>query len=394
MIFLLITLVGTNATAQANDSASLPRHYKSSTNETGTLGLNTIPSARMDEAGTIRIGAGTSDPYLHSFIGFQFTDSLYVSLRQTAEVSSLNDSPNAFYPGLDFKLRLWQETATRPAMVIGMDSAVGHKRMASEYIAFSKRFKNFDFTNGLAWGRLGSAGHIKNPLAPLSSHFEKNRNYNDLNTQDIEDWFTGEEVGIFGGIEYFTPLKGLSLKIDYGANDYKSEKNISGFNAPEPWAISLNYTPIDQANLSAGIIGGEKIMARLSLQDQLFDWPGKSGQRRKAPDLISPRPFNKTNHDAVTLALSPYHPSARQIGQTARLVANDTAADQEKITLALHHKGLKGPVVTLMRDDLEKGVLDHQRSPEEIWRNSLIGRDTSSNFNFRNLLDGNLFKKK
>lgn len=92
---------------------SPPRYYGASTNQTGVLGLNTVPNARMDEKGTVRIGAGTSDPYVHSFIGFQLAKPFYVSLRQSSQVSSLLSSPDEFYPGVDFKLQLAEETAVR-----------------------------------------------------------------------------------------------------------------------------------------------------------------------------------------------------------------------------------------------------------------------------------------
>jgi hypothetical protein len=372
---------------------SMPRHYAPSTAETGMIGLNTIPSARMDEKGTIRLGMGTSDPYRHSFMGFQLSKSFYVSLRQTEEISSFTDAANAYYPGVDLKIRLVEETATRPAIALGVDSALGHKRMASEYLTFSKRYHNFDFTGGMAWGRLGSAGHMKNPLRGISSHFDTPRNYNtQTSSQNIGDWFTGEDVGFFGGVEYFTPLKGLSIKADYGASDYIGENIISGFDTPEPWALSFNYKPIDQIDLSAGVIGGDKFIARISLQDKIINWMGRPSSPSKSPDLITPRAQGEGSDEAM-LNLSPYTPTAQQMGQTVRIVSNNAAPDAQKITVALRHKGLNGPVVTLMRSDLERAILNNQGSPEEIWRNSIIEKDTSSNFDWKKLLQKDLFKK-
>lgn len=124
---------------------------ESSTNLNGMLGLNTIPSARMDKVGTIRIGAGTVDPYVNSFIGFQVAEPLYINLRQTGEVSSITSAPKRLYPGLDFKLRLRREDARYPEVVIGANSAFGHKRTASEYISTSKRINNFDISAGIGW---------------------------------------------------------------------------------------------------------------------------------------------------------------------------------------------------------------------------------------------------
>ena len=138
---------------------SSPGHAQSSaplsTTLYGPLGLNAIPSARMDEQGTIRTGISTLDPYVHSWLNLQIAKPLSVTLRQSAEISNINDDADRLYPGADFKLRLLTETARRPELSLGAQSAIGHKRMAGEYIAASKRYKNFDFTAGLGWGRLG-----------------------------------------------------------------------------------------------------------------------------------------------------------------------------------------------------------------------------------------------
>lgn len=385
--------------AQAEDNKKprfdAPRHYAPSTNMTGVIGLNTIPTARMDERGTVRVGVSTDEPYTHSFMGFQIAKPLYVSFRQSAQTKNITAKADNFYPGIDFKLRLREETAHAPAIAIGADSGAGTKRLASEYITLSKRFKNFDLTGGMAWGRLGSAAHIKNPLGAVSPHFDRPRNYNSLlETQTIEDWFTGEDVGFFGGVEYFTPLKNLSLKADYGANEYIGEQTIAGFSPPAPWALSLNYQPIPQVDISAGVIGGEQFMARISLQENLLNWAGKSYRTGTPPDIISPRAPDKEGGNTVTLALNPYSPTAYQIGRATRKNANEMESSQENITLALHHKGLKGPVVTLMRSDLEQAVLNNQGSPEEIWQDATIAPDTSPNFSFKKLLDLKNFSKK
>ena len=204
---------------------------------TGFLGLNTVPSARMDKVGTVRMGASTLDPYMHGYIGIQIAEPLHINVRQTAEVSNLTENPKALYPGVDLKLRLIKETATRPEISLGLQAAFGHKRMAGEYIALSKRYNNFDFTTGLGWGRFGSAGHLNNPFKSLSSHFEHDRNPDSDLPNTPNDWFTGDKIGIFAGVEYFLPYDGLSLKLDYGADRYTAEKSNFNYKAPAPWGI-------------------------------------------------------------------------------------------------------------------------------------------------------------
>lgn len=79
----------------------------------GPLGLNTVPSARMDEAGTLKAGVSMLDPYVHAYLGMQLAKPLYVQLRQSAEVSDINTA-DRLYPGVDVKLRLLEENRKRP----------------------------------------------------------------------------------------------------------------------------------------------------------------------------------------------------------------------------------------------------------------------------------------
>ena len=95
----------------------------------GSLGLNIVPNARMDEVGTVRLGIQIADP-------------LNVTIRQTAEISGITDDPIQLYPGIDLKLRLLTETRSRPEVSVGLQSAIGHKRQAGEilYRPFNKRY--------------------------------------------------------------------------------------------------------------------------------------------------------------------------------------------------------------------------------------------------------------
>ena len=205
----------------------------------GSLGLNTTPSARHDPAGFITATISTSDPYVHGSISAQLSDNFNITLRQSAEVSNITDDPDRFYPGIDLRLKLLNEDTYAPAMTLGLNSAFGHKRFASEYLVASKRYKDLDFSAGIAWGRLGSAAHISNPLSILGSHFDKRRDLSSENPNTMKNWFTGEDIGFFGGVEYFLPafknIDGVSLKADWGADRYIIEQqNIDGFDAPDP----------------------------------------------------------------------------------------------------------------------------------------------------------------
>ncbi len=107
----------------------------------------------MDQPGTVRAGISTLDPYMHAHVAIQIAEPLYIGIRQTAEVSDLNDDALRLYPGVDMKLRLLEEGPYHPELSLGWLGAVGHKRMAGEYLAASKRFDNWDISGGIGLGK-------------------------------------------------------------------------------------------------------------------------------------------------------------------------------------------------------------------------------------------------
>jgi hypothetical protein len=173
----------------------------------GQAGTLTTPNARHFKAGTFGLHIGTLDPYIHYGIGLEVFDGLHAQLRQTAEVSSAKDDADRLFPGVDLKLRLVRENLYRPEISTGLTSAIGHKRMAGEYIAASKRRGDFDFTAGIGWGRYGTAAHFDNPLSAFGQHFDTDRDLNGEGANGPENWFTGENIGFFASTVWSCPME-------------------------------------------------------------------------------------------------------------------------------------------------------------------------------------------
>lgn len=329
----------------------------------GPLGLNTVPSARMDKSGTVRAGIAALDPYAHSWLGVQIANPLYIGLRQSAEVSNLREDARRLYPGADIKWRLLEETGARPEIALGLQSAIGHKRMAGEYLAASKRYGDFDFTAGLGWGRLGSAAHFKNPLSVV---FGEDRELDGEKPAGPEDWFSGESIGLFGGIEYFTPLKGLSIKLDYGADRYVAERESLGFKAPPPWSAGLNYAPVPGLDLGLAAQGTDKIMGRLSFSGLIDNWRNRNDTRNQKQYVPLLRRDMEAGGARARLALEEGLPAPYQIAAAAKNIAARTKNDRAGIAITPGVLSLKGPTVKLVRADLQSP----ERSAQEIWHDT------------------------
>ena len=366
----------------------------------GQGGTLTTPNARHFKTGTISANISTLDPYIHYSFGAQLLDGLHAQLRQTAEISSAQDDAHRLFPGLDLKLRLLKENRIRPEISLGMSSAIGHKRMAGEYLALNKRYGDFDFTAGMGWGRFGSAKHLNNPLAVLGNHFDQQRKLDGEDANNPDDWFTGEDIGFFTSLVWNSPIDGLSLSADYGADRYASEQQaINGFDAPAPYSFGINYAPTEWFSMGIGASGRDKIMGQLHFSTPVQDIKTRSAKRgvegnianrliRKItgkPDIqIMPESgaeafIAKTeyaNHEKVIqVETAGQHETLPYIiGQAAQHQADHSYATLDSLEVEPLRYGLKGPKVKILTRDLNYAVNEHISSAEEIWQNAQISK--------------------
>ncbi len=354
----------------------------------GALGLNTVPNARMDKAGTVRLNIGGADPYIHTSLGFQISDRFYLALRQTGEFSNIREDPDKLMPGMDIKLKLFNEKNIRPEISLGLQSAFGHKRMAGEYLAFTKRYEDWDFTGGFGWGRFGTRTHTPNPLDWTGSYFSKHRELDGEEPNSPHDWFTGD-TGFFAGVEYQTGWKGLSLKADWSSDAYKAERDL-GLKRPWPFSFGVNYKPAAWIDAGAAILDKDTFMARISFRSMVQNWPFSPAGRE---DLLNVLPYRAASADGSGIIaegeryglqldnirkngsevsgqvhLGPYRSTPHQMSQAWRVVANKSGRDPESMKLEAVYFGLKGPGITINRRDLEDAARQ-KGSAEEIWRN-------------------------
>jgi len=347
----------------------------------------------MDDVGTVRLGASKVGDYHHGSFGIQVSDRLYLGVRQSM-LKNPDTHDSELFPGMDLKYRLFEERSMRPEITLGFQSVLGHKRMAAEYLALSKRYHQFDFTAGIGWGRLGTQQSIPNPLL-IKSLSSSDRDLDGDDPSSPAEWFRGD-AGLFGGVEYdVASVPGLSVKADLSSNGWDAEKAAySNFNVPAPWSLGFSYRPMDWLDIGAAMIGRDQIMARISFSPNVENWRIREAAPPTAITLEDGRPdippLQKKSVEATSeslglkrlyrddlaigadLDLQDHLPSAFQIGQGARHLSNIAGDRPEKISFHLSRYGLRGPSLSLNRRDIEMASRTHQGSAEEIWRNTLI----------------------
>ena len=182
----------------------------------GGTGLLETPTARMAKVGEFAFTYSNADPYSNFAFSFQPFSWLQGGFRYTSISGrdfGAGSDRNYLDKGVDVKLRLLSESRWAPQIALGFRDFGGTGLFGSEYLVANKRWYDFDFSFGMAWGYLGARGDVKNPFSYIDDSFDdrdrdRSAGGGDFNFKSL---FTGRSA-FFGGVEYHTPFEPLALQ--------------------------------------------------------------------------------------------------------------------------------------------------------------------------------------
>jgi hypothetical protein len=271
-------------------------------------------TARFAPDGQYEIGASFVEPYRRYYMTWQILPRMELTFRYTDVTNVINGGPvlqqsqGDFFKDIlslsggstyldrafDFKFRIWDEGPIMPAFAVGLQDTIGTGLFTGEYAVFTKRIADFDVTAGLGWGYFATRNTISNPMRLLSNRFDvrasETGHGGKLNTGDF---FAGGRAGMFFGVEYFTPIKSLTLKMEYASLDMAREPLRNPQEQSFPVNVAVNWRPHDWFNMQVGLERGNAAMVKLSLR-QNFQLPGLPHIMDPPPEPIKPR----TEHHA------------------------------------------------------------------------------------------------
>ena len=221
-----------------------------SASDYGVTGLIDIPTARMASDGTLTTTAAIQSRYNAYSITYQATPWLEGTFRYTG-FNELRDYDRNF----EAKIRLWPESDYLPQVAAGIRDLVGTGRWDAEYLVASKSIGNFDFSGGIGWGRLSGSGVVKNPLIWISDSFSERTG---LFLKDgalggefsTGSFFSGKEVGFFGGASYQFEKLPLSVMLEYNPDEYSDEIRRGGSGYSSPWSAAIKWQALPGVTLS------------------------------------------------------------------------------------------------------------------------------------------------
>ena len=277
----------------------------------GDLGLLDMPSARMAPDGEVAVTVGSlqgSQRYNFSFQAFPWLEG---SFRYSRIADYQLPGFDLFDRSLGLKVRLLKEDGILPDFSIGVRDLLGTGVYGAEYMAASKRVGPLDFTLGAGWGRLGDTGALPNPFCKVSARLCIRGGREDTGgTVNFGQFFRGSKIGVFGGVQWATPIPNLNLLAEYSSDRYRPE-NGSGFKIRSPVNFGLGYRLYDTVNLNLGYFYGSTygLSVSFSMDPTQDAQPGRIG-----PDM--PQPVYRTEqeqHEALVNLLQENRPGPGRV---------------------------------------------------------------------------------
>ncbi|MBL4833208.1 MAG: YjbH domain-containing protein [Pseudomonas sp.] len=255
---------------------ALADRYTTTQQDFGGVGLMQTPTARMAPVGEFSFNANRTSPYSRYSVSVQPLPWIEGTIRYMA-ITNRDYGPEAFSgdqsykdKAVDVKFRLWEESYWLPQIAFGMRDVGGTGLFASEYFVANKRFHDFDFSLGVAWGYIGNRGDLDNPLSIFGDNFNERpgRTQEQVGDFNQDAYFKGRP-GIFGGVEYQTPWEPLKIKLELDGNDYQSEPQENDQVQDSPINIGAVYQFSDAISFSAGWERGNTAMIGITLRTNL-----------------------------------------------------------------------------------------------------------------------------
>ncbi len=241
-------------------------------NDLGMSGLMQLPSARMRPEGNFTYTQTRVLPYDRYNVIFQPFEWLQAGFRYV-DPNSRNSVQVSLDKNIDLKARLWQETAWRPEVAVGIQDLGGTGLFGGEYVVGNKRYGDFDFTLGLGWGYLGRRGSLSNPAGIFIDQFKTRPKAFEAGDQggtfSLNTFFRGR-MEPFAGVQYHTPIDRLILKMELDPNDYQSELGGRRFDVKSPVNVGAVWRYNRFVDLMAGIERGNQLQLGIAVNVDLL----------------------------------------------------------------------------------------------------------------------------
>ena len=215
----------------------------------GTTGLIDTPTARMQSDGVFSTTASFDGRNKQFAITYQAAPWLEGTFRYSGWYDQKVYTWDRNY---EFKARLWDEYDYVPAVAVGIRDLVGTGVFGSEYLVATKGFGATDVSLGIGWGRLAGEGDFSNPLRLVSDRFDMRNADTGLGGElSLDNFFSGPEVGIFGGISHKFQNLPLTAIAEYNPDQYDFDVLRGGTRPKSPVSLGVAWNALPGVDITA-----------------------------------------------------------------------------------------------------------------------------------------------
>ena len=364
----------------------------------GGVGLLKTRTARMAPDSTLSTGVAWNQEQQRYALTFQAAPWL----ETTFSYSGFDlPSGGTFDRQFDVKVRLWEESLYIPEIAVGLQDFLGTGIFSGEYIVASKRVGPLDLSFGVGWGRLASRSVASNPLSQVGDRFR---------TRDIDpglggevnfgQFFRGEDIGVFGGVSYDTPIDGLRVIAEY---DSDRNDRVEGID-DNPFNFGLVYDVTPGIQVGASYLAQDEITLSAAFSTVTKEWvqdepPGERppafhvrkarGDADGGADLlvapVQPLLFTPASRADLPTVLSGmlgaegltltrmqtgadtlrvvidnkrYRPTPKAVGRAVRILSRYAPAEIDTFQVAIDQRGIETAEFLFDRADLEASAYE------------------------------------
>lgn len=276
------------------------RAQDATTGNFGGAGLIETRTARFHPDGTLEAGTSFRHQRQFWFLNFQALPGLEATFRLTDRLNGTTGHGTTTDRAFDLKWRVWEESAWRPALALGLQDAIGTGIYGGEYLVASKRVHALDFSLGLGWGRLGTGADLENPLGLVSRRaLTRPRRVGQGGAPAFGSFFRGQEAAVFAGVAWALPpvlgVAGLTAKLEYAGDALRDERGgyparTTGLRgvAASRFNLGLEWQPDGQVDAGIFFVQGTDLLLRVSLRLDAAHPP--QILPRPPPPAMAPRP--------------------------------------------------------------------------------------------------------
>ena len=370
--------------AQSNDASDF-----------GTSGLIRMPSARMALDSTLRATI-TIDEVANLYnITFQALPKVQATFRYAIfnpnNLQGSND--NLRDRSYEIKAEVLAERYLMPQIAIGARDVLGTGAWEGEYLVASKKWKSFDVSLGMGWGRLGTRSGFSNPLSAVSDKFDSRPGSSggSFGGESRGNSFFRGDASIFGGIAYRFSSLPLTFLAEYESDRYDREVGQGTLENPTPVNIGLGWQPLPNMLFRVSWLRGDTLGITLSSQVETKRNAPRQYETRTPPSNVDrntglPEGYNpdswydrmvfeseqsglylkqaslREGERKATMVIEnrAYNLTADALNQIMSLSELYTPRHVSSVDLILQENGFIGPTVnySLQRDDSSKTDLD------------------------------------